>query len=80
MRAKLIVTVAEEGFEAVVHVGLDVAVEEGEAGLVGGELRGGYYIAGRLASATCDVAMGSPDEYLPGSSATISSKYTSPDW
>ena len=30
--------VAEEGFEAVVHVWLDVAVEEGEAGLVGGEL------------------------------------------
>ena len=29
--------VAEEGFEAVVHVGLDVAVEEGEAELVGSE-------------------------------------------
>ena len=36
--------VAEEGFEAVVHVGLDVAVEEGEAGLVGGELDGGAAI------------------------------------
>ena len=32
--------IAEEGFEAVVHVGLDVAVEEGEAGLVGGKLDG----------------------------------------
>ena len=46
MRAKLIVTVAEEGFKAVVHVGLDVAVEEGEAGLVGGELDGGAAVEG----------------------------------
>ena len=38
--------VAEEGFEAVVHVGLDVAVEEGEAGLVGGEVDGGAAVEG----------------------------------
>src|SRR5580704_6382736 len=38
--------VAEEGFEAVVHVGLDVAVEEGEAGLVGGEVYGGAAVEG----------------------------------
>lgn len=29
--------IAEEGLEAVIHVGLDVAVEEGKAGLIGGE-------------------------------------------
>src|SRR3984893_7700566 len=33
--------VAEECFEAVVHVLLDVAVEEGEAGLIGGEVDDG---------------------------------------
>ena len=38
--------VAEEGFEAVVHVLLDVAVEEGEAGLVGGEVYGGAAVVG----------------------------------
>ena len=38
--------IAEEGLEAVVHVGLDVAVEEGQAGLVGGELDGGAAVQG----------------------------------
>ena len=38
--------VAEEGFEAVVHVLLDVAVEEGEAGLVGGEVDDGAAVVG----------------------------------
>src|SRR5437879_12474861 len=33
--------VTEERFEAVVHVLLDVAVEEGEAGLIGGEVDDG---------------------------------------
>src|SRR6266436_5975065 len=33
--------VTEECFEAVVHVLLDVAVEEGEAGLIGGEVDDG---------------------------------------
>ena len=33
--------VTEECFESVVHVLLDVAVEEGEAGLVGGEVDDG---------------------------------------
>jgi hypothetical protein len=36
-RRKRFSGVAEEGFEAEVHVLLDVAVEESEAGLVGGE-------------------------------------------
>ena len=39
-------SVAEEGFEAVVHVLLDVAVEEGEAGLVGGEVDDGAAVVG----------------------------------
>jgi hypothetical protein len=38
--------VAEEGFEAVVHVLLDVTVEEGEAGLIGGEVDGGATVIG----------------------------------
>src|SRR5690349_25140544 len=38
--------VAEEGFEAVVHVLLDVTVKEGEAGLVGGEIHGGAAVIG----------------------------------
>ena len=38
--------VAEEGFEAVVHMGLHVAVEECEAGLVGGEAYGGAAVEG----------------------------------
>ncbi len=38
--------VAEEGFETVIHVLLDVAVEEGEAGLVGGEVYGGAAVIG----------------------------------
>jgi hypothetical protein len=38
--------IAEEGFEAVIHVHLDVAVEEAQAGLVCGELDGGAAVEG----------------------------------
>src|SRR6266700_3655922 len=38
--------VTEECFEAVVHVLLDVAVEEGEAGLIGGEVDYGAPVVG----------------------------------
>src|SRR6266436_7707263 len=38
--------VTEECFEAVVHVLLDVAVEEGEAGLIGGEVHNGAPVIG----------------------------------
>ena len=38
--------IAEQGFKAVVHVGLDVAVEQAEAGLIGGEFNGGAAIEG----------------------------------
>jgi hypothetical protein len=36
--------IAEQGFKSVIHVGLDVAVEQAEAGLVGGEFDGGTAI------------------------------------
>ena len=38
--------VAEEGFETVVHVLLDVAVKQGETGLIGGEVHGGAAVIG----------------------------------
>src|SRR6266576_3844529 len=38
--------VTKECFEAVVHVLLDVAVEEGEAGLIGGEVDNGAPVVG----------------------------------
>ena len=40
-RVRIGLAIAEESLAAIVHVVLDVAVEEGEAGLVGGELDGG---------------------------------------
>ena len=38
--------VAEEGFETVVHVRLDVTVKESEAGLIGGEVDAGAAVIG----------------------------------
>jgi hypothetical protein len=53
--------VTEESFEAEVHVVLDVAVEEAEAGLVRGELDGGAAIEGDhygvLDQARCGLAV-----------------------